>query len=108
MNYILVPKPGQDVCDFCAASPVVKVYACHNFIVPGTKHLVFAHQSIGGWAACTHCSYLIDKGKWRQLTDRAVRRFIKEHGLPSYEYADLREQFRLIHYEFKKHMILES
>lgn len=84
----------------------MNVYACRNFIVPGTKDTVFAHESIGGWAACTHCSRFIDKGKCRQLTDRAVRRFIKLYNMPSYEYADLREQFRAVHHEFKKHMIL--
>ena len=106
MPYIIIPKPGQDCCDFCAAQPVVKVYACWNFIVPGTKDAVFVHESIGGWAACSHCSQFVDKGKWRQLTDRATRRFMKLYNMPSYEYADLREQFRAIHLEFKRHMIL--
>ena len=106
MPYIIIPKPGQDRCDFCAAQPVVKVYACRNFVVPGTKDAVFAHESIGSWAACTHCSRFIDKGKWSQLTNRATRRFLKLYNMPSYERVDLREQFRAIHKLFKKHMIL--
>ena len=52
MPYIIIPKPGQECCDFCAAKPVVKIYACWNFTIPGTKDAVFAQESIGGWAAC--------------------------------------------------------
>ena len=105
MPYIIIPKPGQDCCDFCAAQPVVKVYACWNFIVPGTKDAVFAHESIGGWAACEHCARFVDKKRWLKLTGRAARRFVKLHKLPSYEFADVREQFRQIHKLFKKNMI---
>lgn len=98
---------GLEVCDFCNSSPVVKIYACHNFLVPGTKHAVFAQGSLGAWASCSHCSYLVDKRKWSRLTDRSTKMFMRKHGTPSYEYSDLREQFRLIHYEFKKHLIRE-
>ena len=108
MPYIIIPKPGQDCCDFCAAQPVVKIYACWNFTIPGTKDAVFAHESIGGWAACADCSRFVDKRKWTKLTGRAVRRFLKLHNLPSYEAADLREQFREIHKLFKKNMIPEK
>ena len=107
MPYIIIPKPGQECCDFCAAKPVVKIYACWNFTVPGTKDTVFTHESIGGWAACADCSRFVDKGKWSQLTDRATRRFMKLYKMPSYEYADLREQFRAIQKTFKKNMIPE-
>lgn len=107
MPYVIIPKSGQDCCDFCAAQPVVKVYACRNFIVPGTKDAVFVHESIGGWAACEHCARFVDKKRWLKLTGRAARRFVKLHKLPSYEFADVREQFRQIHKLFKKNMIPE-
>ena len=32
--YILKPLLGTEVCDFCAASPTVRLYACKNFLIP--------------------------------------------------------------------------
>jgi hypothetical protein len=44
-----------------------KVYSCRNFVVPWTKHAVFAHESIGGWAACQKCAEMIDGIRWADL-----------------------------------------
>lgn len=107
-TFVLVPQ-GGDECDFCSSSPVFKVYSCHNFIVPWTKHWVFAHGSIGGWAACRRCAALIDADKWTDLSDLVFRRFVKRHGpVARYDELPLKAQFRELHRLFREHRIRES
>jgi hypothetical protein len=105
--FVFEPPPGREICDFCATSATGRLYACRNFVVPRTKHAVFQHESIGAWAACDRCAMLIDAGRWSQLTDRAVRRFIKKYGVPKDEWFKVREQLAEIHQLFKEHMITE-
>lgn len=104
----LVPQ-GGDECDFCSLSPVFKVYSCANFLVPWTKHMVFQHESVGGWAACRHCAELIDANRWSDLSDRSFRRFVKRHGpVARHDEFALKSQFRELHKLFREHMIRES
>jgi hypothetical protein len=105
--YILKPQPGREMCDFCAGSPTVKLYACRNFMIPQTKHLAFAHESIGGWSACEKCSLLIDEGRWFTLTDRALRRFLKINRIPPGEGAEIRKLLTELHQLFREHVIKE-
>lgn len=105
--YVLRPLLGTEVCDFCTSSPTVKLYACRNFMIPQTKQMAFAHQSVGAWSACERCSILIDEGRWFALTDRALRRFVKIHRVPPGEEADIRTLLSEIHQLFKAHMIKE-
>ena len=105
--FVIEPEPGRPICDFCASSATSRLYACHNFVVPRTKHAVFQHESIGAWAACDSCAVLIDAGHWTQLTDRALRRFARIHDVPRSEWGKIREQLAEIHQLFKQHMIRE-
>ena len=57
--------PGRECCDFCTAEPTHRLYACRNFM--WLKHAMFAHESIGAWAACEECARLVDGGKWSEL-----------------------------------------
>ena len=105
----LVPEPGGEVCDFCTSHPIFKSYSCRNFLVPWSKHWVFQHESVGGWAACRKCADLIDAEKWSELSDRAFRRFVKKHGpIGRYDEFPLRAQFRELHQLFRDHMIREA
>jgi hypothetical protein len=101
----IVPEPGAECCDFCTARPVFKTYACHNFM--WNKQTVFAHESIGAWAACIRCAVLIDAGRWAELTARAFRKFCKRHKVARYDRLYIWEQFRGIHKLFREHMIEE-
>lgn len=105
--FVVQPQPGREMCDFCCTSPTARLYACRNFVVPRTKHTVFQHESIGAWAACDRCAVLIDAGHWSQLTDRAVRRFMKKYAVPKDQWREVREQLAEIHQLFKEHMIKE-
>jgi hypothetical protein len=106
--FVIEPLPGREICDFCATSATWRLYACHNFVVPRTKHTVFQHESIGAWSACDRCAVLIDAGHWAQLTDRALRRFARIYGVPRSDWDDVREQLAEIHQLFKEHMIKEA
>ena len=106
--FVVQPLPGREMCDFCCASPAARLYACRNFVVPRTKHAIFQQESIGAWSACDRCAVLIDAGRWSRLTDRALRRFMKKHGLPKDTELEAREQLAEIHQLFKEHMIKEA
>jgi hypothetical protein len=84
------------------------VYACRNFI--WNKHAIFAHESVGAWAACRVCSELIEADRWSELSDRAFRKFAKKHQVPRYDPAlgELRAQFRAIHQLFREHRIKDA
>ena len=105
--FILEPLPGREICDFCCTSPTARLYACRNFVVPRTKHAVFQHESIGAWSACDRCAVLIDAGRWSQLADRALRRFVHKYGVSNDGWFEVREQLAEIHQLFKEHMIKE-
>ena len=104
----IVPEPGQEVCDFCASAPQWKVYSCRNFVIPWRKHAAFAHESIGGWAACQKCAETIDGDRWSDLTDRALRKFIQRHGVSRHDQPHVREQLRQVYQLFREHMSKES
>jgi hypothetical protein len=100
------PLAGRECCDFCTAEPVHRLYACRNFT--WLKHAMFAHESIGAWAACEECALLVDGGKWAELTKRALAHFKMIHGYTANEESYFREQFRELHHLFQEHMIREA
>ena len=69
---------------------------------------MFAHESVGAWAACKECARLVDGGNWSELTERALAQFKKTHGYSREEEPYFREQFREIHQLFKQNMVRES
>jgi len=101
--FTIQPLPGREMCDFCCTSPTARLYACRNFM--WLKHSMFAHESIGAWAACEECARLVDGGKWSELAERALAQFKKAHGYSHDEEPYFREQFREINRLFKEHMI---
>jgi hypothetical protein len=87
----IVPR-GGDHCDFCCTPPVIKVYRCSNFALNGQA--VFPNGlPMGSWAACRKCAELVDERKWADLTDRALRKFAKRHGVSRRELVAVRAQF---------------
>jgi hypothetical protein len=102
----IVPR-GSDHCDFCCTSPVFTVYACTNFVLDGNP--VFARGlAVGSWAACRKCAELVNAGKWADLTERALRKFAKRHGVCRHEISAVRTQFAGIHRLFAKHVLKDS
>ena len=69
---------------------------------------MFAHESVGAWAACEQCARLVHEGKWSELTERALAQFRRIHGYSADEEAYFRERFREIHQLFQEHMITEA
>jgi hypothetical protein len=102
---IFDPPPGREVCDFCTAEPTHRLYACRNFI--WLKRAMFAHESIGAWAACEECARFVDEGMWSELTERALAQFRRIQGYSAYEEPYFRERFREIHQLFQQNMITE-
>jgi hypothetical protein len=99
----LVPR-GGDHCDFCCTSPVFKLYRCANFLTKGRS--VFPSEvAVGSWATCRRCAALVDDGKWEDLTERAVRKFVKRHRVVRHEVALVREQLAEISRLFAGHVL---
>ena len=69
---------------------------------------MFAHESIGAWAACEECARLVDGGEGSELTERALAQFKRIHGYSRDEEQHFREQFRELHALFKDNMVKES
>lgn len=67
-------------CDFCSAPDPEWIYPSNNFAlpVPGPQDW----GSSGAWAACEVCSTLIEAGKYRRLTRRALTRTGQLQALP--------------------------
>ena len=100
----IVPVPGGECCDFCTSHSVVKLYNCANFVFNGRP--VFHRGSNGAWAACAICARLVDEDRWPELTDRAFRKFAKQHGPISRSAAlRLRQQFSQVHKLFREHRV---
>jgi len=85
-----VPRGGEH-CDFCGTPPVFKLYRCLNFAPKGNPVFV-SGVAVGSWATCRRCAELVDAGKWNDLTDRAVRKFLKSHRVARAEVSAVREQ----------------
>jgi hypothetical protein len=99
----VVPR-GGDHCDFCCTSPIFKVYACTNFASHGSP--VFpVGVAVGSWAACRKCAELVNAGRWDDLTERALTKFAKRHGVSRHETSDIRTQFADIHRLLAKHLL---
>ena len=63
----LLPEPGAEVCDFCAAPDPIWVYPAREFSVTA-----YAWGSGGGWTGCAPCAELIEREDWLTLAERAV------------------------------------
>jgi hypothetical protein len=105
-NFHMVTRPDGGSCDFCAAQPILWLYACRNF--SWQQRNIFGGGATGFWAACRECSELVDSERWSTLTERSLREFIVHHSTARFDLTLLREQFRAIHELFREHLILES
>ena len=93
------------MCDFCSTSPTTQLYACRNFMLPRTMCAIFQHETEGAWSACDRCAVLVDAGHWSALTNRALRRFVNQHGVLEEEQPAVRQLLLGIHQLFKEHKI---
>jgi hypothetical protein len=95
---------GGDHCDFCGTPPVFKLYRCLNFAPKGNPVFV-SGVAVGSWATCRQCAELVDAGRWNDLTDRAVRKFLKRHRVARAEVSAVREQLAEISRLFGRHVL---
>jgi hypothetical protein len=93
-------------CDFCADAAFVKAYACQSFVyLKGTS---LEHHACEEWTACSQCAALIDSAQWGDLTERAVRFFVKHHSLEYDDVPLVRAELHGLHQAFRQYMIAES
>jgi hypothetical protein len=90
------------ICDFCSSPNITRSYECQSFdvvtVVP--KAGPFRETSVGSWAACDECAFLIDTEQWEKLIDRSIATLdfvpqsLEERGL-------LRDFLRKLHKGFR-------
>lgn len=105
VNFEVRAMPGDEVCDFCSATPIYASYDCADFVMdtPMGKQVPLDSVSKEAWAACKVCSELVDKEDWEGLLDRSVETFRQKYGtvIP----ADwLRPELRKVHDLFRRNM----
>lgn len=93
---------GGNVCDFCGANDVIKLFACHNFQC-GERN-IFSRDA-GHWACCHLCSRLVTAKDWTGLTKRVMREVRKREGVDKKEFVFLRKQIAGMHADLEKHLI---
>lgn len=93
------PEEGSEVCDFCTYPYVHACYPCDDFVTDVIAGIEIASK--GPWAACEICSGKIEREDWVGLTDRSVRKFCRNFGVP-YEmmYPEIEKNLKL----FRQHM----
>lgn len=58
---------SSPVCDFCGHHSPAWDYDCHDFVTPDPDL-----ASMGGWAACTPCSDMIEADDWEGVLERCL------------------------------------
>jgi hypothetical protein len=103
-----LPAKYQEVCDFCPAKNVSRVFRAYDCAVPWVP--VEGNQIVvsgGGWAACHECAEMIDAERWAELASRSVRGFCeKNHVFDLAGIAASREQIERTQKLFRDHRIL--
>lgn len=69
------------VCDFCSSQPVTARYKAKDFLMKPiqVEGIEVTGASIGDWAACKECEFLIDMNRWDEVVKRAVEKFFEFH-----------------------------
>jgi len=77
-EFLVLPRPGQAVCDFCNASQPVKSFTSEPAVVNALDVDVFDQGLDAKWAACSACVAYIERGDQRGLEQRAMREIIPQ------------------------------
>jgi len=100
----VVPIPGGEVCDFCTAGPIFRLYRCTNFAVQNRAVFHESHRH-GVWAVCRRCADRVDAQRWSALSERALPKFVQRHSVPRHEVPVIWAQFTEIVRLFSEHQI---
>lgn len=99
-------EAGQ-VCDFCSATPVVKVYDAAPIVFAFTFAPQTVHVCDAKWTACAACAELIDRDRWTDLTDRTIETWLAElrdRGvhIGCRERDEIKEEMHRMHASFRE------
>ena len=89
--------PEMKICDFCCAPEIFKLYPNRE-----TVALLPGILDSGGWAACQHCSELVDAEKWEELTRRSVDTFMEIYHFSKEDRPLIEAEMRNIHRGFRQ------
>lgn len=69
------------VCDFCGSKPITARYKAKDFTAMQVQleEIEITAFSVGDWAACKECEFLIDMNRWDEVVKRAVDKFFEFH-----------------------------
>jgi len=89
---------SNSICDFCSERNVAWRYPAQTFVAYVVAGIV--GQSVGDWAACRTCHWLIQAGDRRGLLDRSLRTLLEKHPDMRSAEAELRGQIAQFHQLF--------
>jgi hypothetical protein len=100
-DHLAEPVPVDQVqvrarCDFCFADEVV-------WVVPARDFVVSPSRSMGDWAACDKCGWLIQQDRWNALLDRCYAGYIARHDVSGAE-DEILAGIRRLHRALRKNI----
>jgi hypothetical protein len=98
---------AREVCDFCNATPVVKVYDAAPLAFAFAFAPSIVHVCDTKWTACAACAELIDQDRWTDLTDRSLETWLAEQRSSGVhigyrEREEIRQEMRRMHASFRE------
>ncbi len=82
-----------EICDFCSSLPIRWSY-------PASTFQAFIGTSLGAWAACERCHYLIETGDRHGLMQRSLITLIAAHPEMASDESELQEHIETLHRMF--------
>jgi hypothetical protein len=98
---------ASELCDFCNATPVVKIYDA----APVAFAFAFASASVHvrdtKWTACAVCAELIDQNRWTDLTERSMETWLAEQRsrgvrIGYREREEIKQEMQRMHASFRE------
>lgn len=92
--FLKVAPPEGAICDFCSSPDVRWTFPCREHTSKpehvealiqrrdaslSVKRMDITATSFGGWAACSACHALIQRGDRERLARRSAKRMIRDH-----------------------------
>jgi hypothetical protein len=100
-------RKAGELCDFCNATTVVKVYDAAPIAFAFAFAPASVHVSDTKWTACAVCAELIDQNRWIDLTERSMETWLAEQRsrgvhIGYREREEIKQEMRRMHASFRE------
>jgi len=83
LNFQVMSREEENVCDFCGQTPIVWRYPCETFdsFVIETEEQIVTGTSTADWMACDTCHALIERDERTALIERVLLKPMQFSGV---------------------------